>query len=109
MAPHREEDSIGAMLTTMERFAKFVGGHGTDEERRATHNIVEKFLDEERQMPLTWGFDGITGSKGCGGRNRGSSDACRYRFNQRLQRPERGGRVLWPTVAVRSQGAIIRP
>ncbi|MGO8705445.1 MAG: hypothetical protein ACLQVA_16670 [Candidatus Brocadiia bacterium] len=52
MEPHREEDSIGAMLTTMERFAEFVGSHGTDEERRATHSIVEKFLDAERQKCL---------------------------------------------------------
>ena len=52
MQPRREDDDIDAMLATMDRFSKFVMAHADDEDCEAVRQLLEEFLDEERQRSL---------------------------------------------------------
>jgi len=52
MQPRREDDDIDAMLATMDRFSKFVMAHADDEDCEAVRQLLEDFLDEERQRSL---------------------------------------------------------
>ena len=52
MESHYEDEDVGAMLATMERFATFVVAHTTEEECLAIRKIIEKFFDEERRKSL---------------------------------------------------------
>lgn len=52
MEPPREDGSIDAMLDVVERLATFTVANFTAEETMTLHNILEKFLAEERRKHL---------------------------------------------------------
>ena len=52
MESRHEDGDVGAMLATMDRFAKFVTARATDEQCAAVRALMEKFFDDERRKSL---------------------------------------------------------
>jgi hypothetical protein len=52
MESQRPDGGLGAMLNVVERLATFTAANSSPEEALTLHNVIEKFLDEERRKSL---------------------------------------------------------